>query len=110
MLVFVSNLSGFYMTQRICDRCKSDMERISKRGFSKLLGRFTEVRRYKCENMMCKSEKLTFSELKQPALVKFILPFIVTLGLSILLILGLVIFANSSPNQTPPQCPTINKN
>jgi hypothetical protein len=85
------------------------MERISKKGFSKLLGRFTEVNRYQCENMKCKSEKLTFPELQQQSLVIFLLPFIVTLGLSILLFLGLVIFANSSPNRTPPQSPTINK-
>jgi hypothetical protein len=91
------------MSIKICSHCSSETQRLPKQGFSKLLGRFTEVQRYQCQNPTCNHERLVFPDLTSKYLSKLLLPYVITLGLPILMVFVVFIFSSSQvPNQDIP--------
>jgi len=83
------------MSIKICSHCNFESKRSPKQGFSKFLGRFVEVHKYQCQNPDCNRTRLVFPDLTAKYLSKLFLPYLITLGLPILMILVIVIFSSS---------------
>jgi len=73
------------MASRNCPRCKSlnSLARVPKGGFSRVLARFIEVYKYRCEGFTCKWEGLIFPSFNEKSLTEILLPYIVVIGIGI---------------------------
>ncbi len=89
------------MSNKTCPRCQSELSRVPKSGFSKLLGKFLEVHRHKCQNPECDFQKLIFPEQKHS--FKFLVPYAIVLGLPLLIIVTFsVLLSPKTPIQDLP--------
>jgi len=97
------------MLTRTCPHCNCEVQRIPKTGISKFLGKFLEIHKYQCQNTKCKWEKLAFPELKQKYIFKLLFPYLITIGMPLILIIIFLIFSiPQQPDQSIPTSPSIN--